>query len=138
MFIFQTGRLQKKFGGIFQLAKKLANGSTYGNFRHGAVLVRGGAIIGMGINSERYCSVGKDYRPEEKGNATYHAEIKALINIPRHITKGSVMYVARCSKNGEDARMSKPCNMCHAVMEERGIRKVYYTVDNEVVGTYKF
>ncbi len=89
--------------------------------------MRGGAIVGMGINSERYCSVGKDYRPEEKGNATYHAEIKAILNIPRHITKGSVMYVARCSKNGEDARMSKPCAMCHAVMEERGIRKVYYT-----------
>ena len=100
--------------------------------------MRGGAIIGMGINSERYCSVGKDYRPEEKGNATYHAEIKALLNIPRHVTKGSVMYVARCSKNGDEARMSKPCNMCHAVMEERGIRKVYYTVDNQVVGTYKF
>ena len=48
------------------------------------------------------------------------------------------MYVARCSKNNNEDRMSKPCNMCHAVMEERGIRKVYYTVDNEIVGTYKF
>lgn len=130
--------LLKKFGGIFQLAKKLAGNSTYGNFRHGAVLVRGGAIIGLGINSERYCSVGKNHRPEEKGNATYHAEIKALLNIPRHVTKGAVMYVARCSKNNNEDRMSKPCNMCHAVMEERGIHKVYYTVDNEVVGTYKF
>jgi tRNA(Arg) A34 adenosine deaminase TadA len=131
-------KLLKRFGGIFQLAKKLAGNSTYGNFRHGAVLVRGGAIVGLGINSEKYCSVGRNYRPEEKGNATYHAEIKALLNIPRHISKGAVMYVARCSKNGEDDRMSKPCTMCHAVMEERGIRKVYYTVDNEVVGTYKF
>lgn len=128
----------RRFGGIFQLAKKLAGNSTYGNFRHGAVLVRGGAIISLGINSERYCSVGKNYRPEEKGNATYHAEIKALLNIPRHVTKGSVMYVARCSKNGSEDRMSKPCNMCHAVMEERGISKVFYTVDNEIVGTYKF
>ena len=48
------------------------------------------------------------------------------------------MYVARCAKDGTGARMSKPCSMCHAVMQERGIRKVYYTVDDEVVGTYKF
>jgi deoxycytidylate deaminase len=136
--IFQERGYQEKFGGIFQLAKKLAGNSTYGNFRHGAVLVRGGAIVGLGINSERYCSVGKDYRPEDKGNATYHAEIKAVLSLDRNVTKGSVMYVARCSKNGIDARMSKPCNMCHAVMQERGIKKVYYTVDNEVVGSYKF
>jgi hypothetical protein len=28
--------------------------------------------------------------------------------------------------------------MCHAVMQERGISQVFYTVDDEVVGTYKF
>lgn len=128
----------KRLGGIFQLAKKLAVSSTYGNFRHGAVLARGGSIISLGVNSDKYCSVGKSFRSEDKGNPTYHAEIRALLNIPRHITRGAVMYVARCSKNGEENRMSKPCSMCHAVMEERGIRKVYYTVDNEVVGTYKF
>ena len=86
----------------------------------------------------RSCSVGKSFRSEDKGNPTYHAEIRALLNIPRHITRGAVMYVARCSKNGEENRMSKPCSMCHAVMEERGIHKVYYTVDDEVIGTYKF
>lgn len=131
-------KLLRKFGGIFQLARKLAESSTYGHFRHGAVLARGGSIISLGVNSDKYCSVGKSFRTEDKGNPTYHAEIKALLNIPRHITKGSVMYVARCSKSGKDSRMSKPCSMCHAVMEERGIHKVYYTVDDEVIGTYKF
>jgi deoxycytidylate deaminase len=47
------------------------------------------------------------------------------------------MYVARCSKDGKEGRMSKPCSMCHAVMVEYGIDKVFYTVDNEVIGTYK-
>lgn len=47
------------------------------------------------------------------------------------------MYVARCSKMGNEDRISKPCNMCHAVMKERGIRKVFYTVNNEFVGMYK-
>jgi deoxycytidylate deaminase len=127
-----------KIGGIFQLAKKMAECSTYGNFRHGAVLIRGGAIINFGINSEKYSSVGAKYRPEEKGVSTYHAEIKAILNIPRSQTKGAVMYVARASKGKKEDRISKPCSMCHAILEERGISQVFYTVDNEVIGTYKF
>jgi deoxycytidylate deaminase len=120
------------------LAKKLARCSTYGNFRHGAVLTSGGAIIGLGINSEKYSSVGSKYRPEHKGHSTYHAEISAILNLDRSQTKGAVMYVARASKGKNEDRMSKPCKMCHAIMEERGISRVYYSVDDETIGTYKF
>jgi len=127
----------RRFGGIFQLAKKLAKCSTYGNFRHGAVLVKGGAIINLGINSEKYSSIGSKHRPEEKGHSTYHAEIKALLGLDRSQTKGAVMYVARASKNAHEDRMSKPCAMCHALMEERGISRVYYSVDDDTIGTYK-
>ena len=127
----------RRFGGIFQLAKKLATCSTYGNFRHGAVLVKGGAIVNLGINSEKYSSVGSKHRPEEKGHSTYHAEIKAILGLDRSQTKGAVMYVARASKNAHEDRMSKPCAMCHAVMEERGISRVYYSIDENTIGTYK-
>lgn len=133
---FPSRALLRRFGGFFQLAKKVAEESTYGSFRHGAVLARGGSIVSFGSNSDKYCSMGKNYR-NHHGCPTYHAEIKAILNIPRHITKGSVMYVARCSKNGRDVRMSKPCSMCHAIMQERGINKVFYTVNNEIIGTYK-
>ena len=119
------------------MAKKLAKCSTYGNFRHGAVLARGGAIISLGINSEKYSSVGSKYRPEHKGHSTYHAEIAAILNLDRSQTKGAVMYVARASKGCNADRMSKPCKMCHAVMEERGISRVYYSIDDETIGTYK-
>jgi hypothetical protein len=47
------------------------------------------------------------------------------------------MYVARASKGLHEDRMSKPCAMCHAVMEERGISRVYFSVDAETIGTYK-
>lgn len=100
-------------------------------------MARGGSIISLGVNSNRYFTEGEKYRTHEHGEPTFHAEIKALLNLPRKITKGAIMYVARCSKDGKDAKISKPCTMCHAVMEERGIRKVYYTVNNEVIGTYK-
>ena len=99
---------------------------------------RGGAIISLGFNSDKYTSIGKNYRTPDSGHPTYHAEIKALLNLPRHITKGCVMYVARCSKDGSEDRISKPCSMCHAVMLERGINKVYYTMNDEIIGSYKF
>ena len=112
--------------------------STYGNFRHGAVLVGGGSsILGLGVNNEKYCSVGAKYRSTNKGHSTYHAEIASLMNIPRHVTKGATIYVARAAKGSGDDRMSKPCPMCHAVLEAQGIKKVYYTVDDESIGFYK-
>jgi tRNA(Arg) A34 adenosine deaminase TadA len=117
----------------------MATTSQYGNFRHGAVLVGGGnAILGIGVNNEKYCSVGAKHRHPNKGVSTYHAEISALLGLERSVTKGAVMYVARASKGSHEDRMSKPCAMCHAVMEERGIKAVYYTVDDEHIGTYKF
>lgn len=112
--------------------------SRYGNFRHGAVLENNSAILGVGVNNERYCSVGAKHRPEHKGHSTYHAEIKSILGLPRHITKGATIYVARASKADGTYRQSKPCPMCHAVLAERGIKKVIYSIDEEVVGTYKF
>ena len=98
----------------------------------------GSSILGVGVNNEKYCSIGAKHRPNHKGVSTYHAEICTIMQLDREVTKGSTIFVARVSKgNGED-RMSKPCTMCHAVMQERGISQVYYTIDDEVVGTYKF
>jgi len=70
--------------------------------------------------------------------STYHAEIKAILNIPRSQTKGATIYVARSSKGKKEERISKPCSMCHALLEERGIAQVFYTLDGENIGTYKF
>jgi tRNA(Arg) A34 adenosine deaminase TadA len=124
------------FGGIFKLATKLAETSTYGNFRHGAVLVKGGAIQSLGFNNEKYCSRGAKYRPEEKGHATYHAEIRAILGVPYHITRNSVIYVARVNKVGEN-RISKPCSMCQSVLAAQGIRKAIYSIDENNYGIMK-
>jgi len=126
------------FGGFFQLAKKLAGYSTYGNFRHGAVLIGGGSsFLGFGVNNEKYCSVGAKYRPDHKGQSTYHAEIASIIGLERSITKGSTIYVARTAKGTGEDRMSKPCPMCHEVLKAQGVKKVYYTIDNDTIGFYK-
>jgi len=135
--LISKSEISKKNRRYLSLAKKMAECSTYGNFRHGAVLFRGGAIIGFGINSEKYSSIGAKYRPDDKGVSTYHAEIAAIMNLPRESIKGSTIYVARASKGTKEDRMSKPCVMCHEVLKAQGVKKVYYTVDENTVGFYK-
>lgn len=126
------------FGGGFQQALKLAETSTYGNFRHGALLINGGSIISMGINQEKYCSAGSKFRNKNKGVATYHAELSALVNLKPEAIKGSIMYVARSAKGSKEERISKPCPMCHQYMKNAGVKAVYYTLSDTHIGTYKF
>jgi len=136
--IFNNNEVPKRILRYLELAKKVATGSTIGNFRHGAVVVSGGsAILGMGANNEKYCSFAAKYRPKDKGLATFHAEIKSIIGVDRDILKGSTIFVARTSKCG-NSRMSKPCPMCHAALKAQGIKKVYYTIDETTIGFYKF
>lgn len=128
----------RRFGGYSKLAQKLAISSEYGNFRHGAVLEKGSAILSIGINNEKYSSVGAKFRHSNKGHSTYHAEISAILGLDRCVTKGATIYVVRASKKDGSMRMSKPCDMCHAVLKERGVAKVVYSVDENIIGTYKF
>ena len=119
-----------------KIAAKVAEQSGYGRFRHGAVLVKGGSVLNGSANSDNHTSFGQRFRTRP-GRATHHAETSCVLGVNRAATTGATVYVARVNRQGE-WRMSKPCSMCHAVMQERGVRKVFYTVDDEVVGTYKF
>lgn len=101
-------------------------------------MVSGSAIMSVGVNNEKYCSVGAKFRSPRKGISTYHAEIRAVLGLDRNVTCGSTIYVVRVNKGDSSFRMSKPCPMCHAVLEERGIKRVFYSVDENTVGMYKF
>ena len=65
-----------------------------------------------------------------------HAELGAILGLDRSITEGATVFVARVGKEG-DFKMSKPCSMCHAAMKHVGIKKVVYTIDDKIVGSYK-
>jgi len=136
--IFNINELSNKNRRLLQAAKKLAATSKYGTFKHGAILTSGSCIIGLGVNNEKYTSIGSKHHPTgNSAYSTYHAEIVSVLNLPRHVTKGSTIYVARTSKCGNEFRMSKPCEMCHAVLEERGVKKVFFSIDENTVGWYK-
>ena len=98
------------------------------HFKHGAVIRKNGQTIAVGINhtinDPRYLEDGV---AEE--HAAVHAEVAALNSCRKVNLKGARIYVARVSKHGEP-RMSKPCARCQKALSERGIKKVFYTIDN--------
>lgn len=100
------------------------------NFKHGAIIVKNGNPIGIGmnytINDPAFLS-----DPVAMKHAAVHAEVAALRACKKVNTKGAIAYVARVLKNGEP-RMSKPCPACQKVLKEAGIKKVFYTIDSEM------
>tara|TARA_Y100000296_G_C5118210_1_gene228953 strand:+ start:654 stop:1049 length:396 start_codon:yes stop_codon:yes gene_type:complete len=121
---------------FMSLAKNVARQSDFPNYRHGAVLVRGGSIINTSPNKDSFCSFGARFRNNQAGPATVHAEIGAILGLDRSITDGAILYVARIGKS-DDFKMSKPCQMCEAALRYVGIKRVIYTIDNEKVGEEK-
>ena len=109
-----------------EFAKRVAEQSNYGKFRHGAVLVKGSSVRSVSCNKLRHCSFGTRFRHHDRGDATLHAELGAILGIARSTTQGADVYVARISREGE-ARISKPCHMCEAALRHVGIRRVFYT-----------
>lgn len=125
-----------KIGRYMELAKRVANQSDYPDYKHGAILVKGKSVRNTCCNKANYCSFGHRFRMKEYGIATVHAEIGAILGVDRTVTEGATLYVARVGKIN-DFRLSKPCHMCQAAMRHVGIKKVVYSIDNNIVGSYK-
>ena len=112
-----------------EFAKRVAEQSNYGKFRHGAVLVKGSSVRNISCNKHRHCSFGARFRREGHGEATLHAELGAILGVERSTTQGSTVYVARINKDGK-GRISKPCAMCESAMRHVGVKRVVYTDEN--------
>lgn len=87
-------------------------------FMMGAVVVRAGKILAVGVNKWRCPTISSDeFR-------TYHAEVMALNGLAE--SSGATLYVARTGRTG-NATMARPCEKCWPVIVEAGIRQVVYT-----------
>jgi len=126
-----TGRV----GRYLEHAKKVATQSGE-DYRHGAVLVKGGSVINTSINKNSYCSFGMRFRKKEHGLATVHAELGAILGIDKKLTLGATIYVARIGKQ-DTYRPSQPCGMCMAAMRYVGVKRVVFTINNKFAGSYK-
>lgn len=120
--------------GYIEQARKAAFFSEHPDYKHAAVLVRGGSIINVSPNKNRYCRFGARFlrkKPTKRRCPhlpTLHAEIGAVLGIDKSVTQGATIYVIRVGKDG-NYKMSKPCEMCTAALEFVGIKKVIYSVD---------
>jgi tRNA(Arg) A34 adenosine deaminase TadA len=121
-----------------ELAKKIAKTSNHRKSRHGAVLVRGGSILNFAKNSLRYARFPQRFMSyEQNWYCTHHAEIACILGLPKQVTKGATIYVARVGKDG-DIKNSKPCCVCQSVLKHVGVKRAIYTTDGDGVDSIKF
>ena len=128
----KTSRIER----YFDLTKNLAFNSQYGKIRHGAVLIKGGSVKNVSFNKDKHSSFGDRFRDKNRGHATVHAELGCILGLSRNVTSGSDLYVCRINKNGE-FRYSKPCSMCHDALKHVGVKRVYYTTNDNTIEMYK-
>jgi cytidine deaminase len=61
-----------------------------------------------------------------------HAEGRIL----RKIDWGGTIFVARVLKKDRSLAMSSPCDMCRTRIKSKGIKKVYYTINESQYGIW--
>jgi dCMP deaminase len=115
--------LSRREEAYLSIARYLAKKSQ-SRQKHGAIVVRGGSVLGMGYNKDR--NHPSRVSPEHiKTHCSRHAELEAIRDAKWNV-KGAVLYVARVNSRDED-RNSKPCMLCEKIIIETEIKKVIYT-----------
>lgn len=129
-------KLSKKKQRYIELAARIAQQTEFKEYKHGAVLVRAGAVINTSCNKNKYKAWANQFRKKQRGHATVHAEIGAILGLDRSVTEGATIYVVRVGKCG-DLKNSKPCPMCEAAMQYVGIKKVVYSSEDGKIETMR-
>ena len=111
---------------FLQRAAIIAERSNLQNHRHGCVIVRDGEVIAEGYNY---------YSKHLEHKFTVHAEIDALLKLKKNkkLASECELYVVRIGTDlmGCPLKYSKPCEDCTAAILKCGIRKVYFSTDEE-------
>jgi tRNA(Arg) A34 adenosine deaminase TadA len=98
--------------------------------RLGAVVVCRGLIVGRGFNVYTHGAMGNDRR------FSVHAEVRALLAaswLPRLLREECDLYVVRIGTDHMQRpyKLSRPCANCECMIEAFGIRRVYFTTNDE-------
>ena len=94
--------------------------------KHGAVVYKNGKIIQSGRN--QYCSLNRLRNYKSNRIWSIHAEMNALANLPKNITRGAGIIVVKVNREG-DLTNSRPCRVCMSIIERMGIKRVMYSTD---------
>ena len=116
--------IKKKIEPFLEAARQVATRSSMLH-RHGCVIVHEGQIIAKACNVS--CCA-----PSASGPWSVHAEVNAIRKVKsRRILAQCDMYIVRIGpeRAGFPLKMSKPCQHCRAVIQEVGVRTVFYSWD---------
>lgn len=112
-----------------------------------AVIARGGSIVSVGFNKRQTNSFVEHYTDRVRGSdrdycMSTHAEMDAVAQVrSKTDLTGCKMYVARIrpvgNLAGENLGMARPCEICQKVLWAYGIRRAYYTINDNEYGVMK-
>jgi len=109
----------------------------------GAVITRGGSIISVATNT--YGTDPYTLARTENGYVdSVHAEVNAIMRVRHKVDlDGTKMWVVRLTKPNPDLltdsmiALAEPCNVCKNVIMRHGIRRVYYTIDEQTTACWR-
>ncbi len=108
----------------FRIASKAAELSPFHQHRVGAVVTKGERILSTGYNELRYT--------RELQKLSVHAEEAAILKLLKSRRQSSLvgadLYVTRFTPGGRIG-LAKPCDMCQALIQAVGIRRVFFTTN---------
>lgn len=122
-------KLSNKQRKMLNLAAKIAETSELSQ-QHGAVIVKSGRVISVGVNKWRNKAFTVMTHPHPNPDSlalSYHAEIDALSRVGDKIS-GAIIYIARINTD-KLRRFSRPCNNCMKAIHTAGIKKIVYTTE---------
>jgi deoxycytidylate deaminase len=129
-----------------ELALKRASSHVYdpnADYHLCALIVRGGSVISVGYNRRSTNAFVEHYTDQVRGcgrgySLSTHAEMDAVAQArDKTDLTGCKIYVARRRMGDGTTGLARPCEICQTVLWSYGIRKAYYTIDNENFGVMK-
>jgi len=116
---------------LLLFAAKIAlpdNFKDWRGFWLGAVGIRKDGTMVYSKNGTFFSTAVDDYQAIPQ----VHAEGRVL----RKMDFGGTLYVARVSREDRSLKMARPCRMCQVRIKSKGIKKVYYTINNKQYGIW--
>ena len=106
-----------------------------------SVIVKGGRILSTGFNKKSTNGFVEHYADLARGKRNYclstHAEHDAVLKIRGKVDlRGTKIYTIRL-KPSTGLGMARPCLICQHVLYNYGIKRAFYSIDNEEYGVLK-
>lgn len=105
-----------------------------------AIIVRGGSVISVGYNKLNTNAFVEHYADIARGRGrdwclSTHAEQDAILKARSKVNlRGCKIFVSRRKKIDGGPGMARPCPICENALASYGIRKAYYTINENQFG----